>query len=506
MIRILIFVLSVILVVGAITLFASLDSHITGEVFGWKFDAHPGWVIGGFVFLLFIVGYLTHFIKNLLALPAKVKAKEREARRTRGVAALTRGLEAVAAGDAPGASHHAKVARNHLDDVALTRLLTAQAAQISGDEGAARDSFSGMLEAPETEFLGLKGLFLQAAKAGDQTAAQGYAECAFRLRPNARWAFDSVFDLGLERGAWRETREAVAQARRNSVIAAAEGDRATAALLTADAYAAALSGDKKNAMGEVKAALKLAPGFAPAALLAARLFAENDKSGKAAKAIEAAFSAAPHPALIKAYDLLYADESVERRAELLRKLADKNSASREAILLKARADNLIGNWADTISELEPLLAQAPMAAEFSLIADAMAGREGDDAARVWLERAARAPRDPRPGAEGEFHFTREGWAQMVREYMEHQRLAPPPLEEISLGMSAEEIKLLTAPPIVDAAPDEAPAPIDAPPIPQVETVTNPGDEAPAADAEDDDDHIHNDEEAERAAAAARNVS
>ena len=506
MIRILIFVLSVILVVGAVTLFASLESHITGEVFGWKFDAHPGWVIGGFVFLLFVVGYLTHFTKNLLALPAKIKAREREARRTRGVAALTRGLEAVAAGDAPGASHHAKIARNHLDNVALTRLLTAQAAQISGDESAARDSYSGMLEAPETEFLGLKGLFLQAIKTGDQTAAQGFAERAFRLRPNARWAFDSVFDLGLERGAWRETREAVAQARRNSVIAAGEADRATAALLAADAYASSLSGDKKNAMGEVKAALKLAPGFAPAALLAARLYAENDKSGKAAKTLETAFSVAPHPAFIKAYDLLSADESAEKRADLLRKLADKNNASREAILLKARADNLTGNWAGTISQLEPLLAQAPTAAEFSLIADAMAGREGDDAARVWLERAARAPRDPRPGADGEFLFTREGWAQMVREYMEHQRLAPPPLEEISFGMSADEIKLLAAPPIVDAAPDEEPPSVEAPPFPEVETPTKTADEAPAPTIEDDDDHIHNDEEAERAAAAARKVS
>lgn len=510
MIRILIFVLSVILVVGAVTLFASLDSHITGEVFGWKFDAHPGWVIGGFVFLLFIVGYLTHFIKNLLALPAKIKAKEREARRTRGVAALTRGLEAVAAGDASGASHHEKIARSHLDDVALTRLLTAQAAQISGDQDAARDSFSGMLEAPETEFLGLKGLFLQAKKTGDQTAAQGYADRAFRLRPNARWAFDCVFDLGLERGAWRDTREAVAQARRNNVIAAIEGDRATASLLTADAYAASLSGDKKTAIAEIKSALKLAPGFAPAALLAARLFVEDQKPGKAAKTIEAAFSNSPHPALIKAYDLLYKDESVEKRADLLRKLADKNSACREAILLRARADNLTGNWTGTISELKPLLTQAPTAAEFSLIAEAMAGREGDDAARVWLERAARAPRDPQPGADGEFHLTREGWAQMVREYMQHQRLAPPPLEEISLGMSADELKLLVAPPVSAATPDDEPpkvdAPsVDAPPIPKIEAVTASAAEARAA-AVDDDDHIHNDEEAERAAAAARNVS
>ena len=41
--------------------------------------------------------------------------------------------------------------------------------------------------------------------AGETDAAKGYAERAYRLRPNAAWAFQSVFDLGLDRGAWRET-------------------------------------------------------------------------------------------------------------------------------------------------------------------------------------------------------------------------------------------------------------------------------------------------------------
>ncbi|MHA7873727.1 MAG: heme biosynthesis HemY N-terminal domain-containing protein, partial [Hyphococcus sp.] len=260
MIRLLIFLLTVVLFAGAITYFATLESRITGEAFGYRFDGPSGIILGGLSFLFLAAIYATHKIKDIMALPAKLRAKDAEAKRTRGIAALTRGLEAVAVGDAADASHHAKVARRHLDEMALTRLLTAQAAQLSGDRAAAEQSFSAMLEAPETEFLGLRGLYLQARARDDQAAARDYAERAFSLRPNARWAFDSVLELGLARGAWGETRQAIDKARRNNLIAADKADRGAAALLTADAYAASLSGDDQIALREAESALKLARG------------------------------------------------------------------------------------------------------------------------------------------------------------------------------------------------------------------------------------------------------
>ena len=368
--KLIIFLLSIVLLAYAITYFASLDSRIAGEAFGYKFDGAAGIIVGGFFFLLLAAIYLTHKIKDIMALPGKIRARDAEAHRTRGMAALTRGLEAVAVGDASAASHHAKIAHRHLKDMSLTRLLSAQAAQLSGDETGAKESFSAMLEAPETEFMGLKGLYLQAMAKGDHASAKEYAERAFRLRPNARWAFDSVVDLGLERGAWGETRAAIEKARRNNIISAEKADRGAAALLTADAYAAAASEDTDTALKESEAALKLAKGFSPAAVLAAKLLASANKTGKAAKIIETAFEVDAHPALIRSYDKLYTDEPVEKRASLLRKLADKSPSSREAALLRARAHNLQQDWTDAIAALEPLLTGAPMAAEYALMATA----------------------------------------------------------------------------------------------------------------------------------------
>ncbi|WP_411819165.1 heme biosynthesis HemY N-terminal domain-containing protein [Hyphococcus formosus] len=506
MIRILIFLLCILLFAGAVTYFASLDSRFTGEVFGYHFDGPSGLIIGGAFALLLVTIYLTHKIKDIMGLPARIRAREAENKRTRGVAALTRGLEAVAVGDGEDAAHHARVARRLLDDVAVTRLLSAQAAQLSGDDKAAQEGFSAMLEAPETEFLGLKGLYAQAIKADDTDKARGYAERAFQLRANADWAYHSVFELGLERGAWGDTRAALERAEKNKLIDPEKACRGKAALLTADAYALQTV-DRTTTLSELETALKYAPSFAPAALLAARLYGDEGKVGKAAKIIETAFADAAHPALIKQYDRLYKNEDNSKRATKLRKLAEKAPQSDEATLLRARAANLEENWQDAVDILEPVLSETPTAAAFSLMATAITELHGREAAQVWLEHAANAPRDPRPGSDGEFNLTRVGWARLVCEYMEHERLAPPPVEELTSKLSIEEVRLLTAPPIPEPE-DDTSAEDDA--VPHIVDGDASEEDAPkdAAIEEETEEEalIRTEEEAEQAIKASREVS
>jgi HemY protein len=459
MLRILIFVISVAFFAFVLTALAYVDGRTTAEAFGLKFDFHTG---GAAIILVLIFGaaiVLTSVFKDLKRLPRDLRIRLREARRARGVAAAARGLEAVAVGDAEGARRHARVAERNLEESALTRLLSAQAAQLAGDEAATTKSFSAMLAAPETEFVGLRGLYLQAMRSGDKAAARAHAERAFRLRPNAAWAFDSVFSLGLDAGAWSETREALKAAVRHGAIDVEKARRGEAALLAADAYEAAAPGDRRLALDEAEAALKLAPSFAPAAALAARLHGEAGRRGRAAKLLEQAFAGDAHPALARAHNDLYKDEPLEKRAEHMLRLAERRPQAREAKLQKARRHLLLSEFAAARRVLEPLLEEAAYADECAMMAEAAAGErasldgkpESARAARLWLQRAASAPRNPAPGADGEFHFTRDGWARLVREYMEHGRLAPPPLEEGPSGVSADEMKRL-------AGPDETPPP------------------------------------------------
>lgn len=453
MLRILIFVIGVAFFAFVLTALAYVDGRTTAEAFGMKYDFHTGGVA---IILLLVLGaaiVLTSAYKDLKRLPHDLKIRLRDGRRARGVAAAARGLEAVAVGDAEGARRFARVAERNLEDSALTRLLSAQAAQLAGDEAAATRSFTAMLEAPETAFVGLRGLYLQAMRSGDKAAARSHAERAFRLRPNAAWAFDSVFSLGLDAGAWGETREVLKAAARHRSVAAEKAKRGEAALLAADAYAAAASGDARLALDEAEAALKLAPSLAPAAALAARLHGEAGRRGRASKLLEQAFAGDAHPALARAHNDLYKDEPVEKRAEHMLRLAGRQPEAREAKLQKARRHLLLSEFAAARGVLEPLLEEAAYSDECAMMAEAAAGErasldgkpESASAARQWLQRAASAPRNPVPGADGAFHFTRDGWACLVREYMEHGRLAPPPLEEGPSGVSADELKRLAGP-------------------------------------------------------------
>jgi HemY protein len=136
------------------------------------------------------------------------------------------------------------------------------------------------------------------------------------------------------------------------------------------------------------------------------------------------------------------------------------------------------------------------------MAKAAAGLNGEGAAKIWLEHAASAPRDPRPGADGEFHLTREGWARMIRDYMEFARLSPPPIEEAVIGMAPEEVRLLLAPPVMEEEPFDDLEADAAGAAPEDQRKDEPR-KSPAAD---DDNRIHDEEEGERAANAAREVS
>ena len=445
MIRILIFLLMVLFIAATVTYLASIESRIEAEAFGLKYSLHTGFIIGLILFLVSSLVYFTSLTKDIIALPGKIRTRQREARQERGMAALARGMESVLVGDASDAQHHARIARRNLEQTSMTRLLTAQAAQMAGDDMTARENFTLMLEAPETEFLGLHGLYHQAIGRDDKETARQYAERAFQLRPNAQWAFESVLDLCLDRGAWGETRDVLKTAKSHRLVDDSTARRGDAALLTADAYAAGFSGDHETALVEAQEALKLSPALTPAAILAASALADKGKRSRAAKVLEQAFTQSPHPAISKLYEKIHEGETRTRQAIAMRKLAGLNPDSYEGKYVSARADVLQEDWDSAIDQLQPLVTAQPYARELMALAHVVGHQHGDEAARPLIERAANAPRNPEPGADGSFNFNRSGWARLVREYMYFERLAPPPLEDQPQYLSREEVKLLAAP-------------------------------------------------------------
>jgi HemY protein len=447
MIRIFLYLVFIAIAAAGFSWLAGLEGFTVLQIEGTRIDVPTGLLIGLLLAGLILFFFGGTFAAWLAGLPSRIKRRGRDRRRDRGLVALARGLEAVAAGDGVDAQRHARTASKALAEPTLTRLLTAQAAQLAGDNETAERSYAAMLEAPETEFLGLRGLYMQAMARGEPDYAQTYAERAFELRPGTPWAFESVLDLHIAHGSWGDALETLRLARQNNVAEGPSYKRMEAALLTAQAYAAYDSGDQDTARKDAEAALKKAAALTPAAALAAECELSAGHRAKAAKLLDSAWEAEPHPGLAAVLRRTFAHERDEKLQGRLLKLAERNPDHPESVLLRAQVAHERGEHAEAQDTLAPLLAGRPNRRVLLLMASIAEARYGAEAPSPWQQRAAAAPAEVVTGLDGSFHYTSEGWRRLIREFSEHARLAPPPLEVETPELPAEEVRALLAPPL-----------------------------------------------------------
>ena len=155
---------------------------------GYRIETSVAIAAIGVVVLAMLAMLLWGIARFVLGLPSAFSFASRARRRARGFEAVSRGMVAIGAGDPVAAGRHAQDARRFAGNEPLTLLLEAQAAQLSGDRGRAEAAFKTMLDKPETRVLGLRGLFVEAKRRGDMTAARAFADDAVRRSPSLAWA------------------------------------------------------------------------------------------------------------------------------------------------------------------------------------------------------------------------------------------------------------------------------------------------------------------------------
>lgn len=321
-------------------------------------------------------------------------------RKTRGQEALRQGLVAVAAGNPAEVRKLAARANTLLNDPPMTLLLSAQAAQLEGDDKRAVKAFKKMLDNPETEFLGLRGLFLQAARNGNRLKALGHAERAFELQPETPWVFNALFELQTAIGEWSSAAQTLEKSVSAKHLDGATAKRRRAVLYTEQALATPEGGGEEN--WSIKAA-ELSPGLVPAAVLAARHHISEGNLLNAAKVIEKTWVTAPHPDLVPVYAAARMNQNVEAPdikaadvkagAKWLKGLADFNASHIESRLLRAEQDLVLGRNKAARKALKGLAEGYATARVCKLMADIEAAEGHDEAARDWLAKTVTAPRD-----------------------------------------------------------------------------------------------------------------
>lgn len=349
--------------------------------------------------LVMILTFLTivayRIITAFVDAPAEFFRWRAMGRRRKGFAALTRGLVAAAAGDDEEARRQTRKAISLVGEPPLALLLAAQTSQLEGDDESAQRYYTQMLQSKETEFLGLRGLFMAASRRGDATQAISIAERARVLRPKTRWALNALFDLNVARSTWTEAAAALDAQMRAKLIDPGIAKRRRAVLSAAAAREAERKGDAEQALRHAEDALSLAPSFAPAALIAAKHFAAQGRQWKAGSLIETAWTHEPHPDLARAYANLKPEESPPARAKRLAALAGINPEHPESQILSAAVSMSVGRFEEARETLRPQAERFPVARVCLLMADierAFGGNEGL-AARDWAMRASRAPQD-----------------------------------------------------------------------------------------------------------------
>lgn len=430
--RALLYFIKLAILVAVAVWLADRPGRVALEWLGYRVETSVALLLVAVLFIGVLVAFLFEAWRLIWRAPRRLARARAERRRHKGYRALTQGMVAVAAGEVDEARRQARRAHQYLKEPPLTLLLAAQAAQLEGDETAARRYFTAMLERPATRFLGLRGLLTQALRAGDDAEALRLAEQARAERPSTGWALTTLLDLQLRGGDWRAAEATLAQASKHRAVTPAAAKRMQAVLLTerarlalkaqsgaqpavpageqANSEAAAEAGRDapalpapgltlREAVGLARQAVALAPDLVPARAILAVLLAKIGKRRRAAKAVEAGWAQTPHPNLAAAYAMIEPAENPVARVRRFEHLAALNPANRESHLALAEAALAAQLWGQARTHLAKAMdldgGTAPSARVCRLMARLEEGERGDaEAARRWLVAAAEAESDP----------------------------------------------------------------------------------------------------------------
>lgn len=400
MLRLVVYLVGIVVVATGLSWLADRPGLIVFNWEGYEGEISVFHTVVGLTFLIGVAILMWSLARAIWTSPATVGNYFYRRRQKRGLEALSSGIIAIGAGDGPSAMRHAVQARKTLPNEPLTHLLRAQAAQLSGDKTTTRRIFEAMLAQPDTEQLGLRGLFLEAQREGELEAARQFAERALRLNPKLGWSGDALFDLQCKASDWQGALQTLASIKKHGHVENAVADRRRAVLLTAQAQRAE-DRDPDRGLALALEAHNLAPALVPASAIAGRLLASRGNTAKAAKVLQKTWLKAPHPDLAAAYAYARIGDSPMDRLDRVRQLSNMQQNSIESPIAVARVAIEAKNFDVARSALEPLLEDRLTQRVATLMARIEAEEKGDAGrVREWLARAVNAQRDPAWTADG----------------------------------------------------------------------------------------------------------
>ncbi|WP_419903422.1 heme biosynthesis protein HemY [Kiloniella sp.] len=351
--RALIYFIKLALILTIVIWIANRPGTVAVDWIGYRLETTVGVLFLGAVALAASAAFLYRFWRSMINAPALFGQARADNRKKRGYKALTHGMVAVAAGEAQTAMAMARKAETLLsDEPPLTMLLSAQAAQLQGNEEAATNYFTAMLESKETKFLGLRGLLMQAQRRGDLKVALDLARQAHVLSPKTPWVLESLFELSEATGDFVSADQALREGAKTKVLSNADAGRKRAVVKLEQALSAGDKGQEQEALTHAKEAYKLAPDLVPAVTFLAGTYGRLGKTKDAEKALRKAWTKQPHRDLARAYVALWPAETAVERVKRLGQMVSKNSDHYESHIALAEANLSAKLWGEARRHLK----------------------------------------------------------------------------------------------------------------------------------------------------------
>ena len=259
--------------------------------------------------------------------------------REQGMAALGKGMLAIAAGDTNQAIAFSQKANRLLGDnnKPMTMLLAAQARQLNGEDTAAAAYFKAMTDNQETAFLGYRGQIMQALKTGDEDTALALAKKAHAVNAYAPWVVDVLYHLQARNGYHEDAEEITRETARKNLLPAIETDKRLVVLKTQRAFDHFNKGDIDTALKLSGEVLSKDPACLPAAMVRVQSLLAKDKKRRAARLMRTIWQTIPQPDLVSLFCQSKNADTDESKRQAIRALAKSNPQHPLSFLVQSEA-------------------------------------------------------------------------------------------------------------------------------------------------------------------------
>lgn len=365
-------------------------------------------------------------------------------RERKGYQALTEGMMALASGESRVAMDKARKAERLLRKPELTNLITAQAAEVSGDKRKAEEVYKKLLQDETTRFVGVRGLMKQKLVEGKTETALKLAETAFALKPKHEETQDFLLRLQADTKDWAGARETLKAKLKHGTLPRDVHRRRDAVLALSEAKDLADDASSIETREASIEANRLSPDLIPAAVMAARGYIEQEKPKYAVRVLKKAWEAQPHPDLASAFADIVPDETPEARIKRFAQLTKSTQDHAETKLLKAELYIAAEDFPAARKAIGDLHETDPTARSLTIMAAIERGEGADDTVvKAWLAKALTASRGPQWVCDNCNHIHGE-WAPVCENCQSFDTLSwkRPPESAMANVAGAEMLPLI----------------------------------------------------------------